>query len=118
MKTPFTNEKGELVFSYRVFRDLVFVWPVPSPEKLGKQQLIFIPEHLKKQYQDGVGIILAVGSGYTNSKGKYYPTPSELKPGVKVVFDTSVPWGMYFEGQDGKKHYVVLCGVSNIFGVV
>lgn len=117
-KTPFHSEKGELRFPYRSLRDLVFVWPDPPPEKLGKKQLIYLPEHLKKRYHDGVGTILAIGPGYTNNKGKYYPTPSELKPGVRVLFDINVPWGEDIEGQDGRKHYVILCGVADILGVV
>ena len=116
--TPFHSEKGELIFPYRPLRDIVFVWPDPPPEKLGKRQLIHIPEHLKKQYRDGIGTILVIGSGYTNDKGKCFPIPSELRVGVRVLFDINVPWGMRFEGQDGKKHYVVLCGVADIFGVV
>jgi len=116
--TPFHSEKGELRFPYRSLRDLVFVWPDPPPEKLGEEQLIVLPEHLQKQYHDGVGMILSIGLGYMNDKGEYYPTPSELRPGVKVLFDIGVPWGEYVKGQDGKKHYVVLCGVADIFGVV
>ena len=118
-KTPFHSEKEEeLVFPFRPLRDLVFIFPDPPPEKLGEQQLIYIPEQFKKKYHDGVGIILAIGSGYADSKGRFHPTPSGLKPGVRVVFDISVPWGEYFEGQDGKRHYVVLCGTTDIFGVV
>lgn len=116
--TPFHSERGKLIFPYRLLRDLVFVWPTYPPEKLGEQQLIYIPEHFKKKYHDGVGIILAVGLGYTDKKGRFHPTPSGLKPGVSVLFDISVPWGMHFEVQDGKKHYVVLCGTTDIFGVV
>ena len=118
MKTPFHSEKGKLKFPYRSLRDMVFIWPDPPPEKLGKKQLIYIPEYLKKRYQDGVGTILSIGLGYTNNKGKHYSTPFELKPGVKVLFDIRVPWGMYIKGQDGKKYYVVLCGVADIFGLV
>lgn len=118
MRTPFHSEKGKLVFLYQPFRDLVFIWPDPPPEKLGKKQLIFLPKHLKRKYHSGVGTILAIGPGYTNNKGRYYPTPSELKPGVKVMFDISVPWGYHFEGCDGRKYYVVLCGVRDVLGVV
>jgi len=117
-KTPFHNKDGNLRFPYRPLRDIVFVWPDPPPEKLGRKQLIYIPEYLRKKYHDGVGIILAIGPGFTNDKGRRYPTPSELRAGVKVLFDKSVLWGVYVKGQDGKKYYVVLCGVADIFGVV
>lgn len=119
MKTPFHREKDKrLVFPYQPLRDLVFVWPVPPPETLGEEQVIAIPEQYRKKYHDGVGIVLAIGPGYMNDKGKFYPTPSTLKPEVKVMFDISIPWGQCFEGQDGKKHYVCICGAADIFGLV
>jgi len=117
IETPFHSEKGELHFPYQPLRDLVFIYPNSPPEKLGKQQLIHIPEQYRRKYHDGVGVILAIGPGYTNNKGRFYPTPSELKPGVNVVFNIGVPWGMHFEGQDKKKYHVVLCGVADIFGI-
>lgn len=118
IETPFHSEKGELCFPYRPLRDLVLIYPDSPPEKLGKQQLIHIPEQFRKKYHDGVGVILAIGSGYTDNKGRVYPTPSELKPGVRVMFNIRVPWGLHFAGQDKRKYYVVLCGTTDIFGVV
>ena len=116
--TPWYDEDGILKFPYRPLRDLVLIYPDSPPEKLGKQQLIHIPEQYRKKYHGGVGVILAIGSGYTDSKGRFHPTPSGLKPGVRVMFNIKVPWGVHFEGQDKKKYYVVLCGTSDIFGVV
>ena len=116
-QTPFHSEKGELRFSYRPLRDSVFIYPDPPPEKLGDQQLIHIPAQFRKKYHDGVGTILAIGRGYTDNKGRFYPTPSWLKPGASVMFDIMVPWGMYIRGQDGKKYYTVLCGTADIFGL-
>lgn len=116
--TPFHSKKGELVFSYKPLRDLVFICPDSPPEKLGKKQLIRIPEHLRKKYHSGTGIILSIGFGYIDNKGRHYSTPSELKSGTRVLFDINVPWGQHFKGQDGKLHYVILCGVADIFGVV
>jgi len=119
MKTPFHREKDKkLVFPYRPLRDLVFVWPVPPPEKFGKEQIIAIPEQHRKKHHDGTGIVLAIGSGYVDDKGKMHPVPSELKPEVTVMFDIGIPWGEYFEGQDGKKHYVCICGAADIFGLI
>ena len=116
--TPFqVRNEDKLVFPFRPLRDLVFIYPDPPPEKLGEQQLIYIPVQFKKKYHDGVGTILAIGSGYTNDKGRFYPTPSELKPGTRVVFDIRVPWGIHALGQDGKKYYVTLCGIADIFGL-
>jgi len=117
-KTPWHGTKGEIVFPLRPLRDLVFIFPDPTPEKLGDQQLIYIPVQCKKKYHSGIGTILAIGPGFTDVKGRYHPTPPGLKPGTRVVFDISVPWGMFVVGQDGKRHYAVLCGTTDIFGVV
>lgn len=113
--TPFHSEKGKLVFPIEPLRNLVYVWPVPPPKKIG---MFYIPKGYQKKYHDGVGIILAVGPGYTNRKGRFFPTPSELRAGVRVVFDIHVPWGEYFTGQDGKPHFACLCGIGDIFGIL
>jgi len=117
-KTPWHDSENKLVFPYRPLRDLVFVYPDPPPKKLGSKQLIYVPEPYRKKYHNGSGIILAIGPGYMNNKGKYHSTPSELKPGVRVMFDICVPWGMCVEGQDGKEHYVVVCGFDDVRCVV
>lgn len=116
-KTPFHSEKGEVKFPFRPLRDLVFIYPDPPPERLGEQQLIHIPVQYKKKYHDGVGIILAIGSGYTDDNDRFHPTPSGLKPGVRVILDLSVPWGVTVQGQDGRRYHVVLCGIADIFGI-
>lgn len=113
--TPFHSEKGKLVFPIEALRNLVYVWPVPPPEKIGS---FYIPKGYRRKYHDGVGIILTVGPGFTDRKGRFFPTPSELRPGVKVMFDIQVPWGESFTGQDGKPHYVCLCGIGDVFGIV
>jgi len=118
IKTPWHDSNGDLSFPYQMLGDLVFIWPTPPPEKLGKDDIIYLPECLKKKYHDGMGIILSIGPGYTDLKGKYHTTPKVLQPGIQVLFDISVPWGIDFMGLDGKKHYAVLCGVQDIFGIV
>lgn len=117
--TPFHDKKGELVFLYQPLRDLIFIWPLPPPERIGEVKLLHIPEQSRKQYQGGIGIVLAVGPGYQNDKGiwKSLPPP-ELKSGVKVKFDINVPWGNCFTAQDGKEYYVCLCGISDVYGIV
>lgn len=117
-KTPFHSEKGELVFPYHPLRDIVFVWPTPPPEFLGTEGIIHLPEKFRKQRHDGTCIVLAVGVGFTDGKGKFHPTVSDLKPGAQVIVDLNVPWGMYVEGTDNKKHYVIICGAEDIRGLV
>jgi co-chaperonin GroES (HSP10) len=116
--TPWHDEGGNLKFPYQPLRDLVFIFPTPPPERIGSESLLFIPEGFKKRHQDKTGVILAVGLGYYDKKGKFHPAPSELKPGTKVFFDNSTPWGQYLLGLDGKQHFVFLCGVCDVFGVV
>lgn len=118
MKTPWHNKNGVLKFPYKPTLDRCFIWPTPPPEKVGREKLLYIPKQFERRYQDKTGIILSVGPGYYSKKGKWNPVPSELKPGVKVVFDHSVPWGYRFAGLDGKKHFVFLCGVSDVWCIV
>ncbi len=118
-RTPFHNEEGILEFPYRPLRDLVFIFPTPPPEKIGEESLIFIPEKFRKRHQDSTGVVLAVGPGYQNDKGKWQCLPpSNLKPGVKVHFDNLVPWGVEVEGLDGEVHYIFVCGISDVYGIV
>jgi len=118
-KTPFQSEKdSQLIFPYQPVRDLVFIFPDPPPEKLGNKGLIHIPEPFRKKYHDGIGTILAIGSGYVDAKGRFRPVRSSLRPGVRVFFDITVPWGTKVLGQDGREYYVILCGVTDIFGIV
>lgn len=117
-KTPWHTDKDVLVFPYQMLGDLVTIWPDSPPEKLGKDNLIILPEKIRKKYHNAVGTILSIGPGYMDLKGKYHHTHDKLNAGVRVLFDISVPWGLHITGLDGKKHYVVLCGALDIFGLV
>jgi len=116
--TPFHTKKGKLEFPYRAILDRVFIFPTPPPKRLGKRKSIIIPEQQRKQYQDSTGILLSVGPGYYDKKGNWYQTTEQLKPGLKVLFDKSVPWGTHVKGVDGKKYFVVMCGVQDISCIV
>jgi len=116
--TPWHDKNGVLKFPYKPLRDLVFIFPTSPPEKIGRENLLFIPEQYRRRYQDKTGVILAIGPGYQNDKGKWFRPPPELKPGVRVFFDHSAPWGYYFAGLDGKKYFVFLCGIADIWGMV
>ena len=116
--TPWHDKNGNVVFPYYPIRDRVFLYPDPLPEKLGKEELIFIPGHLRKFHSTGIGTLLSVGPGYWDDKGRWHPTSDQLFPGVKIRYDKTVPWGVYLEGLDGKKHFVVFCGYRDVWGVV
>lgn len=115
--TPFHDIDGNLKFPYRLLRNQVFIFPTPPPAKVGEERLLYIPEQWKRNHQDKTGIVLAIGPGYQNDEGKWFRPSPELRPGVQVFFDNSVPWGHLITGLDGKKHYVFLCGVSDICGI-
>jgi co-chaperonin GroES (HSP10) len=115
--TPFHNEDGIIEFPYQPTFDRVFIFPSPPPEAFG-QGIIMIPEDQREFYREGVGIVLAVGEGYFNEKGKWCPVPSLLVPGVKVHFDVTVPWEHYIRGLDGDLHRIVLCGTADLSTVI
>jgi len=116
--TPWHDKNGVLKFPYQPLRDLVFIFPTNPPERVGRENLLLIPEQYRRRYQDKTGIILAIGPGYQNDKGKWLRPSEELKPGTKVVFDHSAPWGYHFAGLDRKEYFVFLCGIADIWGVV
>lgn len=93
-KVPFCcKECGSLLFSHKATRDIVFVFPTPVPEKLGS---FFIPDEYKENYRDEFGIVLSIGPGYYDKKGKFNPTT--LQEGSLVVYDRDVPWLVEVEG--------------------
>jgi co-chaperonin GroES (HSP10) len=117
VKTPFHDKSGNLVFPWAPTADRAFIWPSPPPETFIDGGCIEIPDIYRDEYRKGYGILLAVGRGYYDKRGKWRPTPFELSPGDCVVYDVTVPWREVVEGVDGKKHVVVLCGVTDIQGV-
>jgi hypothetical protein len=118
VKTPFHDESGNIKFPYRAILDRVFIYPIPPPEKLGKQGLIVIPKQHQGYHQDRTGIILSIGPGYEGKRVKWCPTAPELKPGVRVMYDVSVPWKTIVKGLDGKNYVIPVCGTADIMGVV
>lgn len=118
MKNPFMNKKGKIKSPYRMLRDLCLIWPTPPPERIGEKNLIEIPEFIRSEFQDGTGILLSVGPGYYDKDDKYHPTSDQLRPGVRVSFDKSVPWITNAVGNDKKTYKLVMCTAQDIHGVV
>ncbi len=116
MINPFRDKNGNIIFSYKPLRDIVFIWPTPPPEKFSSSSLE-IPQEFRGRHQDGTGTLLAIGSGYWSQDGKWHPTNPELKPGILVQYDNSVPWGLYIDGQDRRKHFIVVCTAQDICGI-
>lgn len=111
--TPFHNGSGQIIFSYRPLRDICFICPSKPPERFIKKGLIIVPQ--RGPYRGGIGILLAIGPGYTDDKGGWHPTSDQLKPGVKIAYDRNVPWRVNIEGTDGKKHKVIMCNTQDAY---
>jgi len=105
------------VFPWKPTSDRAFIFPSPPPETFIKGGVIEIPEQFREDYRQGCGVLLAVGPGFYDRKGRWQSVLPELFPGVEVVFDVFVPWRAIAEGQDGQKYVVVMCGATDILGV-
>jgi len=130
---PFINQ-GHVVFPYRPLRDVVFIWPQPKPKTFGKG-IIEIPEQYQSEYRIGLGVLLAIGPGYFGRDHRkrvngingywvdpgpreyWHPTSDQLQPGTVVQYDVCVPWYEFAKNHLGNNHFVVICGVKDIYGV-
>ena len=121
ISTPFHTKKGELEFPVQAMRHIAFIWPTPPPKTFGELGILDIPEQFREDHQDGTGLLLSIGPGYwgkdKKNKDKWFQVPEALVPGVRVYFDTSVPWHVMVQGQDGEMHKVVYCGYRDIHGI-
>ena len=119
MKTPWHSKEGKIQFPYRAILDRVFVYPDLLPERYeSKENLIEIPTQFREFYQEGVGTVLSIGPGYQDDNGKWHYILNQLKPGVHIRFDKTVPWRVNVKGLDGKEYSVVICGYSDVYGVI
>jgi len=136
---PFIGPDGQIHSPFRAILDRCIIWPVPPPERIG-DGVIEIPQTARDQFQDSTGILLSVGPGYwgkeieggpqllsrlrmrkpgqESSHQVWHPTTDQLKPGVRVYYDNSVPWGVQGVGLDGKTYNLVICLVADLQGIV
>jgi co-chaperonin GroES (HSP10) len=111
-EVPFICELcGVLKFPYQATRDVVFVYPKKPKEKIGR---IIIPEQARQEQE--YAVVLSVGKGYWNKKGKFIPT--EIKVGDEVVYDKLIPWTRMLVGPDGRRHMVKYMGYQDVKGVI
>jgi co-chaperonin GroES (HSP10) len=118
MHNPFEDVEGNIQFPLNPTLDRIFLIPSPPPEKFEDTGLIFIPEQFREDYVKHLGIVLAVGPGHYNQKGKWCPVSPKLKPGSLVYYDITVPWRHTAKDVDGVEQLVVLCGASDILGII
>lgn len=118
MNNPFQDSKGNIHFPLNPTFDRIFLVPSPPPEKFEDDGVIFIPQQFRMDYVKNIGILLAVGPGYYNKKGVWCSVPSQLKPGVRVYYDVTVPWRHTAKDLDGEEREIILCGATDILGIV
>lgn len=115
--TPF-HVRGKIRFPWRPTSDRAFIYPCPPPDTYIPGGRIVIPDAHKDFYFQGIGVLLAVGPGFFDDKGKWHGVPVDLIPGVLVKYDQTVPWRQVETAPDGKDYVIVLCGAADISGVV
>ena len=112
-KIPFKcNKCGNIQFPYQAIRDIVFIWPDPKPPKT--KGGLLIPEKFREH--TGYGIVLSVGKGYRDKKGKFHP--SLLKDGVRVLYNKDVPWQIPVELDNGRRLMVPFMGEQDILCLI
>lgn len=116
--TPFHTFRGRVKFPWRPTTDRAFIFSCPPPTHYIPGGLVEIPEVFQAEYIQGIGILLAIGLGFYDDKGKWHSVPSDLVPGVYVKYDQNVPWRHAEMGLDGKMYSLILCGAADISGVV
>jgi hypothetical protein len=117
MNTPFHDKNGKLAFPFEATQSIAFIFPVPPPETLGKEIKFILPEEFRQDHQKNFGILLSIGPGYYDKKNKWCPVSPELKPGVRVCFDTTVPNSLLTKGLDGKDYEISICVEADIYGL-
>ena len=112
-KIPFVCQVcGVFQFKYQAIRDIVFIWPLPSAEKIGN---IVLPEICRTETE--FGVVLSVGRGVHDKKGRFHPVTFEV--GDLVAYDKDVPWRTTLYGSTGiKKFLVKYMGARDIKAVV
>jgi len=115
--TPFHDPSTkELIWKYRPLNDFAFIFPILK-ETIKKKSIIEIPEHLKKSVLSDYGIVLAIGPGWYDKRNKFHSTDM-IKPGMKVLYDKTVPWDIKIKGLDGTTYRIMMCTYKDIKGIV
>ncbi len=104
---------GAFKWRYRAIRSVAFIWPCAGKKIYGTKGLIQIPQEWQEDYKSDFGILLSLGPGHWDNK-RFYPTNSELKPGMRVVYDKTVPWSQEIKGNDGLRYTVKMMDYKDI----
>jgi co-chaperonin GroES (HSP10) len=113
-ETPFKCPTcGGIKFPLQPLRSVVYVYPDIVPEKIGA---IIVPNVVREEMWDGMGIVLAIGKGHYDKDGHFHPT--QLKVGQRVRCEKTVPWFYDAEASDGNMHRVKVMSECDIYGLV
>lgn len=112
--TPFNcPDCGQIKFPYQPLKNIVCIYPDPLPEKMGS---FYFPSLYAENHRNKFGIVLAIGKGYHDERGKWHPTTA--RPGDRVVYDKDVPWYIMVEALDGKMYHVKYMPELDVKGIV
>lgn len=116
-KIPFRCKScGSLDFPYRATLDRVMVFPDPLPETFLQEGSLIIPHRVQYAYEKDYGVVVAVGPGYFNKRGKF--TPTTVKPGDRVCYDKNRPSQLNVPCNDGQSYSIKLVSEQDIHGTV
>lgn len=93
---------GAIKLSLKAIHDYVLIYPIPKP-LVEKKTFLILPEPDVVEYSD-FGIVLSFGPGWY-IKNKFMPV-TQLKIGMKVVYDKTTPWEIYWEGTDQRPYLI------------
>ena len=111
---------GAIQFNLQAVRDVVYLYPIPKPEKIGS---IHIPDYDGRSYntqelfRSPCGIVLSFGFGAYDKQGKLHRS-LDIEVGDLVLYNKQVPWSTEMVGGDGQKHKVVFCGYQDLKALV
>lgn len=110
-KTPFASGDGCYMFGWEAVRDVVFIWPDVSEDRIGS---FILPEISKEQKE--FGTVLSAGKGYYDKHNKFHP--SFVKTGDRVLYDIGTPWTDDFINARGEYSTVRMMGYQDINALI
>lgn len=110
-EVPFVcKECGGLYIKTKMILDRVCIWPDKAEDKY-RGTSFFIPENWKPDYKYK-GLVLDVGPGYYDKKGEWNGT--ELKVGMRILFNRKCPWKLKIEDIKGELISVPIVGERDV----
>lgn len=117
---PFYCEKcGAIKFKYTPINGTCFIYPIYKYSKTSAESsIIAIPEFVVKRYKTKFGIVLGASPTYRSKKLKKLIHNPGIEKGDKVCYDSDVPWGDMYKGNDGKSYGVMICNLVDVWAKV